>query len=194
MANERTNTLPLMREVEAMVFAAAQPLGVAEIAARVSEHGDVTAALTALQASYAARGFVLAEHDGSWRFAVAAELAHVLARERPVTRPLPRAALATLAVIAWHEPVTRAEIAGIRGVGVSAATIALLLVIGWIKAAPRDAPGRPLHYTTTAAFLGQFGLADRRDLPGLDDLRAAGLLETAACDGATAGDDEAATG
>jgi segregation and condensation protein B len=200
---------PLMREVEAMVFAAAEPLRLAEIAAKVSEPGDVAAALTALQASYAARGFGLTEHDGSWRFTVAAEFAHVLARERPVTRPLPRAALATLAVIARHEPVTLAEICEIRGVAVSAATRALLLGTGWIKATPRDAPGRPLHYATTAAFLEQFGLSDRRDLPGLEDLRAAGLLDAglpgaglpgaglpdaAARDEASAGENDAETG
>ena len=183
IADDAGGLAALVREVEAMVFAADRPLSVAEIASAVSEPGDVAAALAALQASYAARGFVLAQHDGGWRFTVTPELAHLLASERPVTRKLPRAAMTTLAIIAWHEPVTRAEIAALRGVAVSAATLDLLLATGWIKAAVRrDAPGRPLHYATTAGFLAQFGLADRRDLPGIEDLRAAGLLDAAPLD------------
>lgn len=189
-----TIALPLRREIEALLFAAEQPLEIGEIAAAVSEPGDITSALADLQASYAGRGFVLVEHASCWRFAVAPALAHVLAHERPVTRPLPRAALATLAIIAWHEPATRAEIAGIRGVAVSATTLALLLATGWIKATPHDAPGRPLHYATTAAFLAQFGLTDRRDLPGLEDLRTVGLLDAAARDDTSADDGDAKTG
>lgn len=178
----------LTREIEALLFAAAQPLTVAGIAQTVSEPGDVSAALGLLQASYAARGFVIIEQDSGWRFKVAPGLEHVLATERPVTRRLPKAALATLAIIAWHEPVTRAEIAARRGVGVSAATLDLLLGLGWIKGAVRrDAPGRPMHYATTPAFLAQFGLSDRRDLPGVEDLRAAGLLDAVPDGDATPG-------
>ena len=183
----------LTREIEALVFAAERPLNAADIAQVVSETGDVAAALAELQASYAARGFGLVEDGDGWRFKVAPGLEHLLATERPATRKLPRAALATLAIVAWHEPVTRAEIAARRGVAVSAATLELLLATGWIKGAVRrDAPGRPLHYATTPAFLAQFGLADRRDLPGIEDLRAAGLLDAAMPDGADFDGDNAA--
>ena len=170
--------MSLSRELEALLFAAATPLTVAEIARYLPESADVPALLTGLAASYAARGIVLVERGGGWLFQTAPDLAHVVqpARERPATRS--RAAPATLAIVAYHEPVTRPEIEAIRGVAVSAGTIDVLLAAGWVRpAGRRESPGRPLQYATTREFLVHFGLAHRRDLPGLADLKAAGLLD-----------------
>lgn len=168
----------LIREVEAIVFAADNPPTVAEIARHLSEPGDVPAALAELADSYSPRGVVLVERGGRWLFQTAPDLGHVLRRSREVPRKLSRAAVETLAIIAYHEPATRAEIEDIRGVAVSPGTVDVLMAAGWIKpAGRRESPGRPLEFTTTPAFLVDFGLADRRDLPGIADLRAAGLLD-----------------
>ena len=119
-----------------------------------------------------------AERAGRWHFQSAADCAHVLRREREEVRRLSRAGVETLAIVAYHEPVTRAEIEASRGVAVSPGTLDVLMEAGWIRpAGRREVPGRPLTYATTPEFLAHFGLATRRDLPGLDDLRAAGLLD-----------------
>lgn len=170
--------MSLTRELEALLFAAAMPLTIAEIARYLPEGTDVAARLADLAASYATRGIVLVERGGGWLFQTAPDLAHVVqpARERPAK--LSRAATETLAIVAYHEPVTRPEIEAIRGVAVSAGTIDVLLAAGWVRpAGRRESPGRPLQYATTRAFLVHFGLAHRRDLPGLADLKAAGLLD-----------------
>jgi segregation and condensation protein B len=128
--------------------------------------------------SYAGRGFELVERGGRWHFQTASDLAHLLRREREEPRKLSRAAIETLAIIAYHEPVSRAEIEAIRGVAVARGTLDVLMEAGWVHpAGRREVPGRPLVYTTTSAFLTHFGLASRRDLPGIEDLRAAGLLD-----------------
>ena len=168
----------LSRELEALLFAAAAPMTIVELARYLPEGTDVAALLAGLSDTYAARGIVLVERGGRWLFQTAPDLAHVLAptRERPAK--LSRAAVETLAIIAYHEPVTRPEIEAIRGVGVSGGTIDVLMEAGWVRpAGRRESPGRPLQYATTPGFLVHFGLASRRDLPGLADLKAAGLLD-----------------
>lgn len=167
-----------LRAVEAALFAAEIPLTLADIKLHVGEGGDLSAALSALADHYAGRGVNLVERGGRWHFQTAPDLAHFLRREKDETRRLSRAAMETLAIIAYHEPVSRAEIEAIRGVQVAKGTIDVLMEAGWVRpAGRREVPGRPLIYATTPEFLSHFGLSSRRDLPGLDDLRAAGLLD-----------------
>jgi len=168
----------LGRAVEAVLFASEAPLTVDEIKAHVGAEADVRGALTALETLYAGRGIELVRRGERWHFQTAADLAHLLRRDREEARKLSRAGIETLAIIAYHEPVTRAEIEAIRGVQISKGTIDVLMEAGWVRpAGRREVPGRPLTYATTAGFLSQFGLASRRDLPGIDDLKAAGLLD-----------------
>ena len=167
----------LVRAVEAVLFASAEPLGVEAIRAHVGG-GDVPRALERLRTDYAGRGVEVVRRGDRWQVQTAADLAHLLRRDRHEPRRLSRAGIETLAIIAYHEPVTRAEIEAIRGVQISRGTIDVLLEAGWIRpAGRRDVPGRPLTFATTGEFLMHFGLASRRDLPGLDDLKAAGLLD-----------------
>jgi segregation and condensation protein B len=167
-----------LRAVEATLFAADGPLSAADIALYVGEGVDVRAALAELQGHYAGRGIELVERGGRWHFQTAADLAHILRREREESRRLSRAAVETLAIIAYHEPVSRAEIEAIRGVQISKGTLDVLMEAGWVRpAGRREVPGRPLIYATTHEFLTHFGLESRRDLPGIDDLKAAGLLD-----------------
>lgn len=167
-----------LRAVEAALFAAETPLTLADIKLHVGEGGDLSAALSTLAHHYAGRGVNLVERGGRWHFQTAPDLAHFLRREKDETRRLSRAAMETLAIIAYHEPVSRAEIEAIRGVQVAKGTIDVLMEAGWVRpAGRREVPGRPLIYATTPEFLSHFGLSSRRDLPGLDDLRAAGLLD-----------------
>ena len=167
-----------LRAVEAVLFAAAEPLGADEIGEHVGDGVDVKAMLARLEADYAGRGVNLVERGGKWFFQTAADLAHLLRREREESRKLSRAAVETLAIIAYHEPVSRAEIEAIRGVQISKGTLDVLMEAGWVRpAGRREVPGRPLTYATTPVFLAHFGLASRRDLPGIDDLKAAGLLD-----------------
>ena len=166
-----------LRSVEATVFASAEPLSVADISLHVGE-GDVAAALSELAERYQGHGIELVERGGRWHFQTAPDLAHLLRRTREEPRRLSRAATETLAIIAYHEPVSRGEIEAIRGVQISKGTLDVLMEAGWVKTAGRrEAPGRPLLYATTADFLTHFGLGSRKDLPGIDDLKAAGLLD-----------------
>ncbi|HMI40924.1 MAG TPA: SMC-Scp complex subunit ScpB [Sphingomicrobium sp.] len=166
-----------VRSVEATLFASASPLTSAEIALHAGE-GDVEAALASLAEHYAGRGIDLVERGGRWHFQTAPDLAHLLRRTREEPRRLSRAATETLAIIAYHEPVSRAEIEAIRGVQISKGTLDVLMEAGWVRpAGRREGPGRPLLYATSADFLSHFGLGSRRDLPGIDDLKAAGLLD-----------------
>jgi segregation and condensation protein B len=171
----------LARAVEAVLFAAAEPLTPDVIAAHVgvsTAGGEVRAALDRLAADYAGRGIALVRRGERWHFETAADLAHLLRRDRPEPRKLSRAGLETLAIVAYHEPVSRAEIEAIRGVAISRGTLDVLMEAGWVRpAGRREVPGRPLTYATTPGFLAHFGLGSRRDLPGLDDLKAAGLLD-----------------
>jgi segregation and condensation protein B len=166
-----------LRSVEATVFASAEPLSEAEIKLHVGE-GDVGSALKDLAERYQGHGIELVERGGRWHFQTAPDLAHLLRRTREDPRRLSRAATETLAIIAYHEPVSRGEIEAIRGVQISKGTLDVLMEAGWVKTAGRrEAPGRPLLYATTAEFLTHFGLGSRKDLPGIDDLKAAGLLD-----------------
>ncbi|MDF7775755.1 SMC-Scp complex subunit ScpB [Sphingomonas sp. AOB5] len=168
----------LSRAVEAVLFAAEHPLSVDEIRAHVGAEADVRSALAELEGIYAGRGVEIVRRGDRWHFQTAADLAHLLRRDREESRKLSRAGIETLAIIAYHEPVTRAEIEAIRGVQISKGTIDVLMEAGWVRpAGRREVPGRPLTYATTPGFLTHFGLASRRDLPGIDDLRAAGLLD-----------------
>jgi segregation and condensation protein B len=167
----------LERAVEATLFAAAEPMEVADIAAHVGED-DVEAALASLAERYAGHGIELVTRGGRWHFQTAPDLAHLLRRTREEPRRLSRAATETLAIIAYHEPVSRAEIEAVRGVQISKGTLDVLMEAGWVRTAGRrESPGRPLLYATSADFLTHFGLESRRDLPGIDDLKAAGLLD-----------------
>ena len=168
----------IVRAVEAVLFASEQPLALSEIQLYVGQGNEVKRALGRLQQDYAGRGIELVERGGRWHFQTAGDMSHLLRRSREEPRKLSRAAIETLAIIAYHEPVSRAEIEAIRGVQISKGTLDVLMEAGWVKpAGRREVPGRPLIYATTADFLSHFGLASRRDLPGIDDLRAAGLLD-----------------
>jgi segregation and condensation protein B len=168
----------LDRAVEAVLFAAEAPLSPADLSLHVGTQADVAGALVRLAQLYAGRGIELVERGGRWHFQTAADLAHLLRRDREESRKLSRAGIETLAIIAYHEPVSRAEIEAIRGVQISKGTLDVLMEAGWVRpAGRREVPGRPLTYATTGEFLTHFGLASRRDLPGIDDLRAAGLLD-----------------
>ncbi|WP_380781507.1 SMC-Scp complex subunit ScpB [Sphingomonas sp. R86520] len=165
------------RAVEAVLFAAETPLSIEAIRAHVGV-GDVRAALDRLTTDYARRGIGIVRRGDRWQFQTAPDMAHMLRRDRGEPRRLTRAGIETLAIIAYHEPVTRAEIEAIRGVQISKGTLDVLMEAGWVKpAGRREVPGRPLLFGTTGGFLTHFGLQSRRDLPGIDDLRAAGLLD-----------------
>ena len=167
----------LARAVEATLFAAEEPMSADQIGAHL-EGADVREALRTLEAHYAKRGIRLVERGRRWQFQTAPDLAHLLRREKEQVRRLSRAATEVLAIVAYHEPVTRAEIEAIRGVQTSGGTLDVLMEAGWVRAAGRrEVPGRPLNYATTAEFLSHFGLKSRRDLPGIDELKAAGLLD-----------------
>ena len=167
-----------LRAVEAVLFVSENPLSLGELKLHVGDGGDLPSALAKLADHYAGRGVNLVERGGRWHFQTAADLAHILRREKDETRKLSRAAMETLAIIAYHEPVSRAEIEAIRGVQVAKGTLDVLMEAGWVRpAGRREVPGRPLIYATTVEFLSHFGLSSRRDLPGMDDLRAAGLLD-----------------
>jgi segregation and condensation protein B len=167
-----------MRSVEATLFASDTPMTADQIRGYVGDAIDVPETLKRLEEHYKGRGVELVQRGKTWHFQTAADLAHLLRREREESRKLSRAAVETLAIIAYHEPVSRAEIEAIRGVQISKGTLDVLMEAGWVRpAGRREVPGRPLIYATTAEFLTHFGLANRRDLPGLADLKAAGLLD-----------------
>lgn len=169
---------PAIRAVEAVLFAAEAPMTPDEIAAYVGPEVDLRQTLPLLQQDYTGRGVELVERGGRWHFQTAADMAHILRREREEARRLSRAAVETLAIIAYQEPVSRAEIEAVRGVQISKGTLDVLMEAGWVRpAGRREGPGRPLLYATTQSFLSHFGLKSRRDLPGIDDLKAAGLLD-----------------
>lgn len=165
------------RAVEATLFAAEQPMS----AEMISNHlggADVHGALAALQRDYADRGVHLVERGRRWHFETAPDLAHLLRREREEVRRLSRAATEVLTIVAYHEPVSRAEIEAIRGVQTAKGTLDVLMEAGWVRVVGRrDVPGRPVIYATTPDFLAHFGLASLKELPGIDELRAAGLLD-----------------
>ena len=167
----------LVRAVEATLFAAEEPMTAQAIAAHLGD-AEVGPALARLAQDYQGRGIELVERGGRWHFQTAPDLAHLLRRTREDSRRLSRAATEVLAIVAYHEPVSRAEIESIRGVQTAKGTLDVLLEAGWVRVAGRrEVPGRPVIYATTPEFLAHFGLASRKDLPGIDELRAAGLLD-----------------
>lgn len=165
------------REVEALLFAAAGPLSEADLGTRLPEGADVAGAIAALQARYAGRGVELVCVAGRWRFQTAADLAWLMTEEKDEPRRLSKAAQETLAIIAYHQPVTRAEIEAVRGVQASKGTLDVLLELGLVRMrGRRRSPGRPVTYGTTDAFLEHYGLPSLADLPGMTEMKAAGLL------------------
>ena len=166
------------RMIEALLFAAAEPLGEADLAARLPHGDDIAAGLEALGRRYAGRGVELARVAGRWRFQTAADLAFLMSEEREEPRRLSRAAQETLAIVAYHQPVTRADIEAVRGVQDSRGTLEVLLELGLARMrGRRRAPGRPITYGTTDRFLEHFGVASLADLPGATEMKAAGLLD-----------------
>ncbi|MFN5244541.1 MAG: SMC-Scp complex subunit ScpB [Novosphingobium sp.] len=159
------------------MFAAEEPMTAEAIATHLGG-ADVKAALAELAETYRERGIQLVERAKRWHFQTAPDLAHLLRREREEVRRLSRAATEVLAIVAYHEPVSRAEIEAIRGVQTAKGTLDVLMEAGWVRiVGRREVPGRPVIYATTPEFLTHFGLESRRDLPGLDELKAAGLLD-----------------
>src|SRR6516164_7039021 len=169
-----------LRLLEAMLFAAAEPLDEKTLAGRLQDGIDIRSALRQLQAEYAPRGVNLVSIAGKWTFRTANDLSWLLSRSAVEQKKLSRAAVETLAIIAYHQPVTRAEIEEIRGVSTSKGTLDVLLETGWIRLrGRRKAPGRPVTYGTNETFLSHFGLDALGDLPGLDELKGAGLVDAA---------------
>jgi segregation and condensation protein B len=167
-----------LRLLEALLFAAGEPLDEKTLAARLPSGTDVRAALRRLQTEYAPRGVNLVRVGNKWTFRTANDLAWLLTHEAIQPKKLSRAALETLAIVAYHQPVTRAEIEEIRGVTAAKGTLDVLLEVGWIRPrGRRKAPGRPITYATNEAFLSHFGLETLSDLPGLDELKGAGLFD-----------------
>ena len=167
------------RMVEAMLFAAARPLSLSEMEARMPHGCDAAEALQLLRKRYEGRGVTLARVGEAWAIRTAADLGFLMSRETVETRKLSRAAIETLAIIAYHQPVTRAEIEEIRGVSASKGTVDQLIEMEWVRFGRRRmTPGRPVTYVVTQGFLDHFGLESARDLPGLKELREAGLLES----------------
>jgi segregation and condensation protein B len=167
-----------LRMAEALLFAAAEPLDAKALSTSLPEGTDVAGLVAELQRRYEGRGVNLFCVGGKWQFRTAPDLAFLLRKEQPEQRRLSRAAIETLAIIAYHQPVTRAEIEDIRGVMLSKGTLDVLMEVGWVKIRGRKrTPGRPVTYGTTEAFLVQFGLESVNHLPGVDELKAAGFLE-----------------
>ena len=168
-----------LRIVEAMLFAAGEPMAEEALAARLPEGTEIAPLIAALQAEYAGRGINLVRIAGKWMFRTAEDLGYLIRSTTVEERKLSRAALETLAIVAYHQPVTRAEIEEIRGVSVSKGTLDVLMAAGWVRMrGRRRTPGRPVTYGTTETFLVHFGLEAIGDLPGLDELKGAGLLDS----------------
>ena len=177
--NSSISVSEALRMAEAILFASAEPVTEKALRERLPSGVDVAALLGELQEIYSKRGINLRQTGGAWAFRTAADLAFLMNREAVQQKKLSRAALEVLAIIAYHQPVTRAELEDIRGVETSKGTLDVLMETGWIKfRGRRRTPGRPITYGTTASFLDHFGLQEVRDLPGIDELRGAGLLST----------------
>ena len=166
-----------IRIIEALLFGSAEPLGASDLAPHLGEGADVEALLVVLAEQYAPRGVNLVRRGDKWAFRTAQDLNFLLRREQTDNRPLSRAALETLAIIAYHQPATRAEVEEVRGVATGKGTLDLLMEAGWVRMrGRRRTPGRPVTYGTTEAFLDHFSLESLADLPGLEELKGAGLL------------------
>jgi len=175
--HEVSDTAQLLRMAEALLFAADEPLDNNSLAARLPDDVNIPALMKELSARYEGRGVTLVKVAGKWAFRTAPDLAFLLEKERTVTRRLSKAAVETLAIVAYHQPVTRAEIEEIRGVGISRGTLDMLMEVGWVRLrGRRRTPGRPVTYGTTDDFLDHFGLEGLDDLPGVEELKKSGLL------------------
>jgi segregation and condensation protein B len=176
---ERLHLSEAMRMAEALVFASAEPVSEKALAARLPEGIDVPQVMAELQRAYEKRGVNLMRVADAWAFRTAGDLAFLMSRDAVQQKKLSRAALEVLAIVAYHQPITRAEMEDIRGVETSKGTLDLLLETGWVRMrGRRRTPGRPVTYGTTESFLDHFGLAEIRDLPGMEELKGAGLLST----------------
>ena len=179
MSKSNPELMPETRLLEAVLFASAEPLSTDMLAKQIGSDVDVLECLEALKEVYAPRGVNLVETDGHWSFRTAADLASLMKITRAPRRKLPRAAAEVLAIIAYHQPVTRAEIESIRGVETSRGTLDILLELGWVRPGKRrETPGRPLTWHSTMEFLSHFNMESLNDLPGVEELKAAGLLDT----------------
>jgi segregation and condensation protein B len=177
-AEIREDNREAQRVVEAILFAASEPVDEQTFVARLPEGTDIKSILAALSEHYASRGVNLIRVAGKWSLRTASDLGHKIAKDAPAPKKLSRAAIETLAIVAYHQPVTRAEIEEIRGVTISKGTLDVLIETGWVRLrGRRRAPGRPVTYGTTEAFLIHFGLNEIGDLPGLDELKGAGFLD-----------------
>jgi segregation and condensation protein B len=167
-----------VRLVEAWLFASAEPIPAQILSRWLGDGAEIRPILAKLQADYAGRGVNLVERDGAWAFRTAADLGDRMRIDRSQTRKLSRAALETLSIIAYHQPVSRAEIESIRGVATARGTLDVLIEANWIKPGPRrETPGRPGTWVTSQEFLDQFGLSRLADLPGAEELKKAGLID-----------------
>ncbi len=175
-----SDPLQEQRLLEALLFASGEPLKVADIEAQLDLTSDVNELLNALQEHYKGRGIELCQIGQGWAFRTSPDLGPLLTKYKHVQKKLSKAALETLAIVAYHQPVTRAEVEDVRGVQVSKGTLDVLLETGWVKMrGRRRAPGRPITYGTTDLFLDQFGLQNLNELPGLNELKGSGLLDSA---------------
>ena len=178
----------LEKEIEAVIFAAAEPLDIDTIESKITKKGSVAKSLEKLQQEYSHRGINLVCIKYKWSFRTSPNLSNIMSQERTVEKKLSRAAVETLAIIVYHQPVTRAEIEEIRGVAFGTNTLEILMELNWVKPGGRkDVPGRPIQYVTTDEFLSHFNLQKLSDLPTIDELGAAGLIDSSSVDNAIFG-------
>ena len=178
----------LEKEIEAVIFAAAEPLDIDTIESKITKKGSVAKSLEKLQQEYSQRGINLVCIKDKWSFRTSPNLSNIMSQEKTVEKKLSRAAVETLAIIVYHQPVTRAEIEEIRGVAFGTNTLEILMELNWLKPGGRkDVPGRPIQYITTDEFLSHFNLQKLSDLPTIDELGAAGLIDSSSVDNAIFG-------
>ncbi len=178
----------LEKEIEAVIFAAAEPLDIDTIESKITKKGNVAKSLEQLQQEYSHRGINLVCIKDKWSFRTSPNLSNIMSQEKTVEKKLSRAAVETLAIIVYHQPVTRAEIEEIRGVAFGTNTLEILMELNWVKPGGRkDVPGRPIQYVTTDEFLSHFNLQKLSDLPTIDELGAAGLIDSSSIDNAIFG-------
>ena len=178
----------LEKQIEAVIFAAAEPLDIDTIESKITKKGSVAKSLAKLQQEYSQRGINLVCIKDKWSFRTSPNLSNIMSQEKTVEKKLSRAAVETLAIIVYHQPVTRAEIEEIRGVAFGTNTLEILMELNWVKPGGRkDVPGRPIQYVTTDEFLSHFNLQKLSDLPTIDELGAAGLIDSSSIDNAIFG-------
>jgi len=188
VVNFPSKLTPIEKEVEAIVFAAAEPLDVDTIESKLSKKINIEKSLTKLQAEYSSRGINLVCISKKWSFRTSPNLSSLMTQDRTVEKKLSRAAVETLAIIVYHQPVTRAEIEEIRGVAFGTNTLEILMELNWVKPRGRkDVPGKPIQYVSTDDFLSHFNLQKLSDLPTVDELGSAGLIDTTSIDDAIFG-------